>query len=31
MNKAVYEEGEMFDASIIVADYSDHSEPWDCR
>lgn len=28
--KAVYKEGEMFDASIIVADYSDYSGSWDC-
>lgn len=29
--KAVYEEGEVFDASIIVADYSDYSGSWDCK
>ncbi|MDE7420248.1 MAG: glycoside hydrolase family 2 [Muribaculaceae bacterium] len=29
--KAVYEEGEVFDASIIIANYSDYSGSWNCR
>lgn len=29
--KAVYEEEEVFDASIIVADYSNYSGSWNCK